>query len=62
MNHCYNITDLSPLEGIHTLYMIHCTGVTDLTPLKGIHTLHIHECNQITNEKLEVLKGSEIYR
>ena len=39
LSDCDNITDLSALDGVHTLDLSCCYGITDLSALGGVHTL-----------------------
>ena len=46
---CPNVTDLSPLRGVNTLYLEGCSGVTDVSALGGVHTLYLRDCEKITD-------------
>jgi hypothetical protein len=44
-----NITDVSPLNNVHTLKIIGCYNITDVSALNNVHTLDLSECKNITN-------------
>ena len=44
-----NITDISALGKVHTLFLHGCENITDVSALGKVHTLHLYNCDQITD-------------
>ncbi len=44
-----NITDVSALGGVHTLYLRWCDKITDVSALGGVHTLDLSDFKNITD-------------
>jgi hypothetical protein len=47
LKYCHNITDVSALGNVHTLYLRYCNNITDLSALGKVHTLDLNNCEKI---------------
>ena len=55
LSDCSNITDVSGLEGVHTLDLSYCSKITNVSRLGGVHTLDLRYCSKITD--VSALRG-----
>ena len=44
-----NITDVSALGNVHTLYLINCDKINDVSALINVNTLYLCNCENITD-------------